>query len=622
MDANNWTLDLGASFIGKGKVRFRVWAPLSEAVSVEIVLAEKPRIIGMEKDAYGYYTANGEDLNAGDCYFYLLNNKCRYPDPASRFQPSGVHGPSAIIDPSGFSWDEGSTQRPSLRDFIIYELHVGTFSREGTFESIVPYIDYIKELGVTALELMPVAQFPGERNWGYDGTYPFAPQNSYGGPEGLKTLVNECHKKGLAVILDVVYNHLGPEGNYLAKFGPYFTNKYKTPWGDAVNFDGPYSDEVRRFFINNALYWMTEYRIDALRADAIHGILDFSAKHFLQELAEEAHRQAESLGRNFYVIAESDLNDVRFINPPEIGGCGMDAQWNDDFHHSLHALITGENNGYYQDFGNTEHLTKAFREGFVYSGGYSKFRKRRHGNSSMDRPPRQLIVFAQNHDQVGNRLWGDRTSQTQSFEKLKLAAGVVLLSPYIPLIFMGEEYGEKSPFQYFVSHSDEALVEAVRKGRHGEFATFDWEGEIPDPQTESTFENSKIDIRRGQSGNNKILLEFYRELISLRKKMPALCNLLKENMEVKELKEKILYVRRWFAEDDIFYIFNFNERRRDAPLVLPSGTCTKILDSSSRQWKGSGDVAPPLIKTGGTGMEVPVFPFSFVVYEMRCLTGK
>jgi maltooligosyltrehalose trehalohydrolase len=622
VDADKWKLDIGASFIGKEKVRFKVWAPLCDAVSVEIRSLKKPRIIGMEKDRLGYFAASVENICEEECYFYVLNNGSRYPDPASRFQPSGVHGPSAVINPIGFQWDDGSWQGLPFRDFDIYELHVGTFSREGTFESIIPYIDYIKELGITALELMPVAQFPGERNWGYDGVYPFAPQNSYGGHRGLKTLINKCHKKGLAVILDVVYNHLGPEGNYLANFGPYFTNKYKTPWGDAFNFDGPYSDEVRKFFISNALYWMTEFHMDAIRVDAIHGILDFSAKHFLQELAEAVHKQAELLGRNFYVIAESDLNDVRFINPVEIGGCGLDAQWNDDFHHSLHALITGEDNGYYQDFGKMEHLTKAIKEGFVYTGCYSKFRKRKHGNSSINRPPRQFIVFAQNHDQVGNRMSGDRPAQTQSFEKLKLAAGVFLLSPYIPLIFMGEEYGETAPFQYFVSHSDELLVEAVRKGRLEEFAAFEWEGDIPDPQAESTFLNSKINIRLGQHGRHKVLLDFYRELISLRKKTPSLSNLLKENMEVNEIEERILFVRRWFAEDDTFCIYNFDKRRRSITVTIPSGIWTKALDSSSKQWKGKGEAAAALIETGRSETEVSLHSYSFAVYKMQNLKGE
>ena len=440
--------------------------------------------------------------------------------------------------------------------------------------------------------------------------------------QGLKTLINECHKAGLAVILDVVCNHLGPEGNYLGKFGPYFTDKYKTPWGDAINFDGPYSDEVRHFFISNALYWITEYHVDALRVDAIQGILDFGAKHFLQELVEAVRYQAERAGRNAYVIAESDLNDVRFINPAETGGCGLDAQWNDDFHHALHTLITGENDGYYQDFGEMRHLEKAFREGFVYSGQYSQFRKRRHGNSSADRPARQLIVFSQNHDQVGNRISGDRLAQTQSLEKLKLAAGAVILSPYIPLLFMGEEYGENTPFQYFVNYSDEALAEAVRKGRQREFSVFEWKGEIPDPQAGSTFLNSKIDIQLHRHGEHKILFEFYKRLIDLRKKMPAFSNLLKENMEVNEPGERVLFVRRWFAEDEIFSLYNFSGKRAEMMLTLPAGTWEKILDSSLKEWGGPGETSDTVIKSSGTEMILSLQPYSLVVYQMQSLTGE
>lgn len=622
MDGLNRTLDIGASLISEEEVRFKVWAPLVQKVSVEITSQKKTRIIRLDRDELGYFEGIGQAVYDGDCYFYVLENESRYPDPASRFQPSGVHGPSQIIDPLDYSWGDKEWEGLPLKDFIIYELHVGTFSREGTFESMIPYLDYLTEIGITAVELMPVAQFPGERNWGYDGVYLFAPQNSYGGPHGLKTLVDACHQRRLAVILDVVYNHLGPEGNYLGKFGPYFTTKCKTPWGDAINFDGPYSDEVRRFFINNALYWINEYHVDALRVDAIHGILDLSAKHFLQELVEAVHNQADLMGKNSHVIAESDLNDVRFINPAEIGGCGLDAQWDDDFHHSLHTLMTGEDDGYYQDFGEMEHLTKALREGFVYSGQYSKFRKRRHGNSAIDRPARQFIVFSQNHDQVGNRMSGDRPAQTQSPEKLKLAAGVVLLSPYLPLIFMGEEYGEKAPFQYFTSHSDEALIEAVRKGRQEEFAAFKWKGEIPDPQAESTFVISKINIQLHQHGQHKIFFNFYKVLIDLRKKMPAFNNLLKENMEVKELEEKVLSVRRWFAEDDILCIYNFNGKHRDVKLTLPSGTWAKILDSSSTEWRGKGEVADKLIKSSSAEILISLHPYNFAVYKMRDFTGE
>ena len=622
MNTNNWILNIGASIINKQTALFRVWAPFVKNISVEITSQKKVELIKLKKDEQGYFTGYGENISEGDHYFYALEDKTRYPDPASRSQPLGVHGPSQIIDPSDFAWNDGGGEGLPLMDFIIYELHVGTFSREGTFDAIVPHLDYLKRLGINAIELMPVAQFPGKRNWGYDGAYLFAPQNSYGGPRGLKRLINACHEKGLAVILDVVYNHLGPEGNYLGKFGPYFTDRYKTPWGDAVNFDGPYSDEVRRFFIDNALYWITEYHVDTLRVDAIHGIFDFSSEHFLQELVEAVHKRSDALGRRVHVIAESDLNDVRYINRADARGCGLDAQWNGDFQHSLHTLMTGDDGGYYQDFGEVEHLVKAFREGFVYSGQHSKFRKRRHGNSSADRPAHQFIVFSRNHDQIGNRISGDRPARTQSFEKLKLAAGAVILSPYIPLIFMGEEYGEEAPFQYFISHSDEALVEAIRKGRREEFASFKWKGEIPDPDEESTFLNSKIDIQLHMQGKHKVLFDFYRALLNLRKRMPAFKNLLKKNMEVKGLEEKALFVRRWFAEDDVFCVYNFNEEHGDVALKIPSGVWVKVLDSSSKEWGGEGEAAHKFIESSGTEIRVHMHPYSFAVYKKTLVDFK
>ncbi len=376
---------------------------------------------------------------------------------------------------------------------IMYELHAGTFIPEGTFDAVIPGLDHLKDLGINATDIMPVAQFPGERNWGYDGVYPFAVQNSYGGPDGLKRIVNECHTKGIAVILDVIYNHLGPEGNYLRDYGPYFTDRYKTPWGQAINFDGPYSNEVRNFFIENALSWLKNYHIEGLRIDAIHGIYDMSAQPFLPELAERVEEFSQQEGRKFYLIAESDLNNSYALRPRDSGGSGLDALWCDDFHHALHTLLTGETDGYYVDFGKIGHLVKSFREGFVYSGQYSAFRKRNHGNSSADIPPDRFVVFSQNHDQTGNRLKGERLSSLVSFESLKLAAGVVLLSPYIPLIFMGEEYGETAPFLFFISHSDPELIKAVRQGRKDEFKTFNWKDEPPDPQDIETFMRSKLD---------------------------------------------------------------------------------------------------------------------------------
>lgn len=608
-------MKIGADYKGSGRCEFVVWAPLLKSVSLKLV-SWSERIIPMEMADKGYWKVVADGVLPCALYLYRLDNKLEMPDPASRFQPEGVHGHSQVIDQNEFQWDDDDWKGIDLKDFIIYELHAGTFTKEGTFEAVIPYLDYLKDLGITAIELMPVAQFPGSRNWGYDGAYPFAVQNSYGGPNGLKVLVNACHKKGLAVILDVVYNHFGPEGNYLSNFGPYFTGMYKTPWGDAINFDGPYSDEVRRFFISNALYWITEYHIDALRVDAIHGIYDFSARHFLQELGEIVHKNADALDRKVYVIAESDLNDVRVINPVEIGGYGLDAQWNDDFHHSLHALITGEKNGYYEDFGEIGHLEKAFGEGFVYSGEYSRFRKRKHGSSTKDRPAHQFVIFSQNHDQLGNRAMGDRLSQTQSFEKLKLAAGVVIFSPYIPLLFMGEEYGETAPFQYFVSHSDESLIEAVRKGRREEFSSFQWKGEIPDPQAESTFLNSKINIELYKKGQHNILFNFYRELIRLRKEVPALCNLSKETAEAKGFEEeKVLYVRRWFEDDGVFCLYNFDEKHAKIKLTLPEGIWEKILESSSKEWGGDGSLSEEKVESNSSEVVMGINPHSFILYR-------
>ena len=498
----------GARYLGNGASEFVVWAPLVKNMAVKVVSAPE-RLVPMERNESGYWTAMVSDLPPGTRYLYRLDNDRDRPDPASHFQPEGVHGPSEIVDHTTFPWQDTTWKGLPLPSMIMYELHIGTFTEEGTFDAAISRLAGLKELGINAIELMPVSQFPGSRNWGYDGVYPYAVQNTYGGPEGLKRFVDACHNRGIVVILDVVYNHIGPEGNYVWDFGPYFTDRYRTPWGRAINFDGAFSDEVRNYFINNALHWVREYHLDALRIDAIHGIFDFSAKHFLQELGEAVHLEAEALGRSVYVIPESDLNDVRVINPAEIGGYGLDAQWNDDFHHALHALITGELKGYYEDFGKVEQLEKSLREGFIYSGQYSCFRKRRHGNDSKERPAHQFVVFSQNHDQVGNRMLGDRISKLASFEALKLAAGLVILSPSLPLLFMGEEYGEDAPFLYFVSHEDMDLIEAVRTGRKEEFKPFSWEGEPPDPQSEETFRASKLDWQKRTQGHHHVLLGFY-----------------------------------------------------------------------------------------------------------------
>jgi maltooligosyltrehalose trehalohydrolase len=462
---------------------------------------------------------------------------------------------------------------------------------------VIPHLDDLRDLGVTAIEIMPVAQFPGSRNWGYDGVQPFAVQHTYGGPEGLTRLVDACHERGLAVVLDVVYNHLGPEGNYFSELGPYFTARYKTPWGLALNFEGPDSDPVRAFFIENALHWVAEHGIDALRLDAVHAIADASERPFLQELATELHALGERLGRRVHGIAESDLNTLFFLRPPERGGCGLDAQWTDDFHHSLHALLTGERSGYYKDFGGLSHLARAMQGGFVYTGQPSPFRRRRHGVPADELEGFRHVVCIQNHDQTGNRMHGERLTALASFESLKLAAGAVILSPFLPLLFMGEEYGEPAPFLYFVSHSDEDLIEAVRKGRAEEFASFGWQEEPPDPQGEETFQLSRPDRTLRDREPHRTLEAFYRELIRLRKSLPALRNLSKESVTVTAReKEGALLVHRQGEGHEAVVALNFSPEGGAARLELPEGSWRKLLDSSDERWSGpggSGEDAPP-----------------------------
>jgi maltooligosyltrehalose trehalohydrolase len=476
----------------------------------------------MQAEHRGVFETTLTSASEGSDYWFVLDGAQRLPDPASRFQPYGVHGASRVVDPSTFAWTDTEWRGIPMREYVIYELHVGTFTPAGTFEAIIPHLDALRSLGITAVELMPVGQFPGDRNWGYDGTFIYAPQNSYGGPAGLRTLVNAAHKAGLAVILDVVYNHLGPEGNYLDAFAPYFTDVYHTPWGSAINYDGPDSGAVRRYFIDNALYWISEFHVDGLRLDAIHGIYDFGAHHVLAQLTTEAHALAETLDRTVCIIAESDLNDPRVVRHTADGGLGFDAQWSDDMHHAIHSALTGESNGYYSDFGGTGPVAAAFGEPFVAPDCYSEYRRRRHGASAAGIPRDRFVVSIQNHDQVGNRATGDRLSTLLPPDKLRLAAALLLLSPYVPMLFMGEEYGETRPFNYFVSHSDPALIEAVRKGRRAEFASFGWAEAVPDPASEATFAASRLDRAEADDPHHAPLLALYRDLLALRHSEPAL----------------------------------------------------------------------------------------------------
>ncbi len=606
---------LGAAYLGDGRGRFLVWAPRAERVEVRLI-SPPERLIPLEKADRGYFAAEAAGVEPGSLYVYRLDGRLERPDPASRSQPQGVHGPSQVVDPR-FAWRDAGWAGLPLRDYVIYELHVGAYTPEGTFAAIIPHLDTLQELGVTALELMPVAQFPGGRNWGYDGTYPFAVQNTYGGPAGLKELVNACHLRGLAVILDVVYNHLGPEGNYLGDFGPYFTGRYRTPWGPAVNCDGPGSDEVRRYFIDNARHWFGDYHIDALRLDALHAIVDLSPVPFLAELAEATHLEGERLNRRIYLMAESDLNDVRLLRPRELGGCDLDAHWNDDFHHALHTLLTGETSGYYQDFGRLEQLAKAWDQGFIYTGEYSPCRQRRHGSSSGDIAPHRFVVFAQNHDQVGNRLGGERLSRLVSFEALKLAAGMALLSPGLPLLFMGEEFGDTAAFLYFVSHGDPEIIEAVRRGRQEEFAAFGWSEAPPDPQAEETFMRCKINHQICHQGNHQALWEFHRALLKLRRELADITDLGRQNREVAALEQdKILTVRMQGRRGEAVLLACFGAAARELALPWPEGAWGKRLDSTEARWRGPGSPLPPEI-SGGREIRLTCPPHSLAVYLRR-----
>jgi maltooligosyltrehalose trehalohydrolase len=498
---------------------FRVWAPKAKRVDVEV--RGEPLLMSAGED--GWWSAEIPSVEPGTDYTFVLDGGAPLPDPRSPWQPHGIHGPSRTIDHGAFPWTDRHWQAGPLSAALFYELHIGTFTPEGTFKAAIEKLDHLVRLGITHVELMPVAEFSGSRGWGYDGVYLYAPHHAYGEPDDLKRLVDACHARGLAIVLDVVYNHLGPAGNYLDRFGPYFTNRYATPWGAAVNFDGPFSDEVRRFFCDNALMWLRDYHFDGLRLDAVHAIIDTSATHFLEQLAGEVADLEAQIGRHLQLIAESNLNDPRIVRPQELGGYGIDAQWSDDFHHALHCVLTGECDGYYADFGSLGDLAKALHRVFVYDGRYSVFRKRRHGKPPAGLSGHRFLGYLQNHDQIGNRANGERSSHLMSLGRLKVGATLVFTAPAIPMLFQGEEWGANSPFLYFTDHEDPELGRAVTEGRWREFAAFGWRTEdVPDPQAPETFEHSKLNWHERGEEPHAGLLAWHSRLIQLRREIPAL----------------------------------------------------------------------------------------------------
>ncbi len=542
---------------------FEVWAPLAKSLDVYVDGHDHP----MEQTKGGWWRGSVEHANTGTDYFFKIDGGDPVPDPRSAWQPEGVNGPSRLVDHSAFEWTDQRWNPRPLSSAVIYELHIGTFTEAGTFLAAIEKLDYLVELGVTHLEIMPVNEFSGEWGWGYDGVDLFAPHHVYGTPDDLKTLVDACHAKGLAVLLDVVYNHFGPVGNYLNQFGPYLTQKYKTPWGAAVNLDGKGSFEVRRFFIDNALMWLREYHFDGLRLDAVHAFVDSSALHFLEQLSEDVDALSSQIGKYLVLIAESDLNNPRIVKPREAGGYGIDAHWNDEFHHALHSLLTGEQNGYYEDFGSIEHLVKAFQAVYVYDGNYSVHRDRVHGRPATGLSGHHFVVFAQNHDQIGNRAQGERLSHLVSVGRQKIAAALVLTSPFVPMLFQGEEFASSAPFQYFSQHEDPELAKSVSEGRKKEFSYFGWKPEdIPDPQEKVTFENSKLkwdEIRQAEHAN---MLDWHKQLIELRRSNTAFTDGRLDRMQIKCSSDaNWLTIQRGAVQ----VVINLSSDRQAVPIGAP-----------------------------------------------------
>ena len=526
---------------------FSVWAPNAAKMAVKIGDGSYPM---NGPDERGWWRVVVASAEPGTDYGFLVDDDLMaYPDPRSAWQPHGVHGPSRLYDHTAFRWNDSRWQASPLSSAILYELHIGTFTQQGTFDAAIERLDSLVELGITHVEVMPIAAFPGDYGWGYDGVALFAVQEAYGGPDGFKRFIDACHARGLAVVLDVVYNHFGPVGNYTGKFGPYITGKHHTPWGGAVNFEGAGSDEVRRFFCDNALMWLRDYHVDGLRLDAVHEFADRSAVHFMEQLSAEVESLSATLGRRLVLIAESDLNDPRVVTPREAGGYGMDAQWSDDFHHALFSLLSAAEagRGYYDDYGSFANLAKSLQQMFVYDGQYSRYRHRSHGRPVEGLSAHHFIGFIQNHDQIGNRAIGDRLEhiQTVGMERAKIGAAMVLMAPCIPMIFQGEEFAASTPFQYFAHHEDAEMAQSVSEGRRREFAAFGWrDDQIPDPEKVETFQRSKLNWAEAGEGRHAAMLDWYRRLIHLRRGSPSL-----NDGDLGEVKVQFDEERRWLAMD-------------------------------------------------------------------------
>jgi maltooligosyltrehalose trehalohydrolase len=562
----------------------RLWAPRCERLA--LVVEGRPALPLVEVGD-GWWRLDGVQMEVGERYRFRLPDGRELPDPASRHQPDGVHAASAAVDLAAFRWNDAGWRGIPLDQYVIYELHIGTFTAEGTCDAAISHLDELVDLGVTAVELMPVAQCPGERNWGYDGVFPFAVQHSIGGPVALQRLVDACHARGLAVVLDVVYNHLGPEGNHLGAYMPIVSDRHRIPWGEAINIDGPDSDGVRDFISANVQQWLTAFHVDALRLDAVHAIIDNSARPFLGQLSAQVRNLAHTTGRHLHLIAESDLNASRMVRPPEQGGLAMDSQWLDDFHHSLHVLLTGERRGYYQDFGEVDQLRRAFANAYVFDGRWSRNQRMTRGDDASDLPTTCFTVCAQNHDQVGNRFGGERLSLLTGFEGLKFAAACVLLSPYIPLLFMGEEYGERHPFLFFSDLGQPELIEAVRRGRREEFPELNRGIEPRDPFDPATRDACVLDRTAAAQEPGYTLRSFYRTCLQLRRSLPSLRPGPRHGMTVTAPRPEVIALERQRDRCRTLLLLNATARPIDG-VPLPDGNWSVVLMSAAACWRGPG----------------------------------
>jgi maltooligosyltrehalose trehalohydrolase len=567
---------LGTTTTSDG-VRFRVWAP--DHTRVEVQLGDGRRQ-ALTRGDDGVFAGRLEGLTAGARYGYVLDGEGPFPDPYSRSQPDGVHGLSEVVDPAHFAWHDASWPGLRIQGVVIYQCHVGAFTPRGTFDSLIEQLPRLKDLGVTAIEPLPVAEFPGTRNWGYDGVDLFAPSHVYGGPQALKRMVDAAHQHGLGVIMDVVYNHLGPDGNYLRQFSPdYFTDRYHTPWGDAINYDGPRSQWVRRFVIDNARYWIDEYHVDGLRLDATHAIYDHSRPHILQELSESVRKAAR---KPVVLIAETSENAVRYLQPASQGGFGMDAVWADDFHHTMRRYLAGDHEGYFGDFeGTLSEVARCAHQGWLYEGQVSHHAEHARGTPARDQPAWQFVYVLQNHDQVGNRAFGERLHHQIDLDRYRVASAVLLFLPFTPMLFMGQEFAASTPFQYFTDHNPE-LGKLVTEGRRREFQAFSAFADpavrerIPDPQAESTFENSNLRLDEAEQSPGREMVELYRALLKLRREDPVLADQERQCMAAEAVSEHVLVVRRWRDAEQRVLVANFG----DQPVQAPRGCQQVLLETS------------------------------------------